>query len=177
MESTNPNSKLQGQIQSLHSSNKNAILGTLKELRSKGSVSILPELFQVMLLQEDEQILEEITALLNDLKDQEAAEVLAAAIANPEYVGIQHTLVAACWQNGLSYSKFLGIFAEVLISAKYEAAIEAFTVLEEAIGEVDAPVREKLVSRLKSSLNKVEDVKKPLLVELIKTILTNMKRN
>ena len=162
--------KLEGQIQSLHSSNKNAILSTLKELRSEGSVSILPELFQVMLVQEDDQILGEIAALLNDLKDKEAAEVLVAAIANREYEKIQHTLVAACWQNGLSYSKFLEVFVEVLISAEYEAALEAFTVIEEAIGKVDPPQREKLSTRLVSSLSEVGDLKKPLLAAMVETI-------
>lgn len=172
MESENKQNKLAEQIQSLRSNNKNAILGTLKELRSKGSVSILPDLFNVMLVQEDEQILEEITALLNDLKDKDAAEVLVAAIANPEYQKIQSTLVAACWQNGLSYGKYLGVFAEVLISADYKTAIEAFTVLEEAIGEVETPMREKLSTRLKSRLKEVDDLKKPLLAELVKTIDT-----
>lgn len=170
MESEMLHNKLQGQIQSLRSGNRNAILGTLEELRSEGNVSILPELFQVLLVQEDEQIQGEITSLLNDLKDKEAAEVLAAAIANPEYEKIQRSLVAACWQNGLSYGPFLGIFAEVLISAKFETAIEAFTVLEQAIGEVDAPVREKLAIRLKSRLTEVDDLKKPLLAALLKTI-------
>ena len=162
--------KLEGQIQSLHSGNKNAILSTLKELRSEGSVSILPELFQVMLVQEDDQILGEIAGLLNDLKDKEAAEVLVAAIANREYEKIQHTLVAACWQNGLSYSKFLEVFVEVLISAEYEAALEAFTVIEEAIGKVDPPQREKLSTRLVSSLSEVGDLKKPLLAAMVETI-------
>ena len=164
--------KLEGQIQSLHSGNKNAILSTLAELRSEGSVSILPELFQVMLVQEDDQILGEIAALLNDLKDKGAAEVLVAAIANPEYEKIQRTLVAACWQNGLSYSKFLEVFAEVLISAEYEAALEAFTVIEESIGELDAPQREKLSTRLSSKLSEVDDLKKPLLAATVDTINT-----
>jgi hypothetical protein len=170
MEDKNSQNKLQGQIQSLRSGNRNAILGTLGELRSKGNVSILPELFQLLLVQEDEQILGELTAFLNDLKDQEAAEILVSAIANPEHEKIQRTLVAACWQNGLSYGKFLGIFAEVLISADYETAIEAFTVLEEAVGEVDQPVRDKLCTRLLSRLDKVDELKKPLLSELVKSI-------
>jgi hypothetical protein len=170
MESEHRHIKLQGQIQSLRSSNKNAILGTLNELRFEGNVAILTELFQVMLVQEDEQILGEITQLLNDLKDKEAAEVLARAIANPEYEKIQHTLVAACWQNGLSYGKFIDIFAEVLISAEYEAALEAFTVLEEAIGEVDPQAIKRLSSKLEAKLNEVDDLKKPLVAALVKTI-------
>jgi hypothetical protein len=83
------NTKLKQQIASLRSSNRSAILETIKELRSEGDVSILPELFDLMLIQEDEEILGEIATLLNDLKDEEASEVLAEAIANQEYEKIQ----------------------------------------------------------------------------------------
>lgn len=170
MENREDQIKLQGQIQSLHSGNKSAILNTLKELRSLGRVSILPEIFQVMLVQEDEQIVEELTSFLNDLKDPEAAEVLAKAVANPEYKSIQTVLTAACWQNGLSYGKHLGIFAEVLITADYETALEAYTVLEEAIGEVDIPERQQLSTQLKSRLDTVPEELKPLLVAMVNTI-------
>ena len=172
MENTYSNTKLQGQIQSLHSSNKNAILGTLKELRSKGSVSILAELFQVMLVQEDEQILGEIAALLNDLKDQEAAEVLAAAIANPEYASIHTQLVAACWQNGLSYGEYVDTFVQVAIGGSFETAIEAFTVLEESVGELEKEDRLRLTADIKDGLAKADDQKQLLLKELIKIIQT-----
>jgi len=170
MDSGSPLAKLQGQIQSLRSSNKNAILGTLNELRSEGNVAILPELFQAMLVQEDEQILGEITQLLNDLKDKEAAEVLAKAIANPEYERIRCTLVAACWQNGLSYSRYIDIFEEVLVSADYEAALEAFTVLEEAVGTLEPQDRKSLSSRLESKIKQVDDLKKPLLAAMVTSI-------
>ncbi len=170
MDKKESRNKLQGQIQSLHSGNKSAILNILKELRSQGNVSILSDLFQVMLVQEDEQILAEIASFLNDLKDQEAAEVLAKAVANPDNHPIQAMLTAACWQNGLSYGKYLDVFAEVLISASYEAALEAFTVLEEAIGEVDPLLRKKLSTQLKSSLNAVEELKKPLLAAMVNSI-------
>lgn len=170
MDSKESQNKLQAQIQSLHSGNKSAILTTLKELRSLGNVSILPDLFQVMLVQEDEQIVGELTNFLNDLKDPEAAEVLAKAVANPEYKAIQTVLTAACWQNGLAYGKHLGIFAEVLITADYVTALEAYTVLEEAIGEVEAVERQKLSYQLKSKLDKVDKELKPLVVAMVNTI-------
>ena len=170
METEDRSKPLAGQIQALRSSNKSAILGTLREIRSKGSVSILPELFQVMLVQEDEQILGEITQLLNDLKDKEAAEILALAIADPEYERIQHILVGACWQNGLSYGRYIDVFAEVLISADYKAALEAFTVLEEAMGEVDPGKRKRVSDRLESKLDEVGELKKPLVSAMVKTL-------
>lgn len=170
MEKQDSQNKLQGQIQSLHSGNKSAILNTLKELRTLGKVSILPDLFQVMMVQEDEQIREEISNLLNDLKDPEAAEQLANAVANPEYRSIQANLTSACWQNGLSYSKYLDVFTKVLLSGTYEAALEAFTVLEETIGELDTPVRQKLSTKLKSKVGEVKEELKPLVSAMVKTI-------
>lgn len=166
MDNEHSQAKLQGQIQSLRSGNKTAILGTLNELRSEGNAAILPELFQLMLVQEDEQILGEITHLLNDLKDKDAAEVLAGAVADPEYERIRRTLVAACWQNGLSYSKYVDVFLEVLVSADYEAALEAFTVLEEAVGELEPQDRKRLSNRIESKIKQVDDLKKPLLAAM-----------
>jgi len=163
-------SKLKQQIAALRSNNRSAILETIKELRSDGDISVLPELFNLLLIQEDEEIQDKITALLNDLKEKESAELIAKAIANPEYEKIQTSLVAACWQNGLSYGKYLPIFVDVLISGSYSAAIEAFTVIEEAVGEITQEERTKLVRSLKSKLQQVEEQKKPLFVELVKVI-------
>ena len=170
MDSQDSNKKLRQQIASLRSNNRSAILETLKELRSDGDVSVLPELFNLMLIQEDEEVLGEITTLLNDLKDKEAPALLAGAIANPEYEKIQTSLVAACWQNGLAYGNHISIFANVVLSGSYGAAVEAFTVIEEAVGEMEQEQREKLVSSLKSKLKHVDEQKKALFVELVKAI-------
>jgi hypothetical protein len=170
MDSSNGNEKLKQQIESLRSSNRRAILDTLKELRFEGDVSVLPELFNLMLDQEDMEILDEICALLNDLKEKEAAEILAEAIRNPEYKEIQIPLLAACWQNGLSYGKHLNTFIEVVVSGDYTAAIEAFTVIEEAAGELEQEERARLAHSLKSIRRKVEDQKQPLFAELVRVI-------
>ena len=71
MDAENSKARLKQQIESLRSSNRTAILSTLKDLRSDGDVSVLSELFQLLLVQEDREIQDEIAALLNDLKDQE----------------------------------------------------------------------------------------------------------
>lgn len=162
--------RLKAQIQSLRSGNRLAILTTLKELRSQGDISILPELFDLLLDQEDEQIKGEISSILNDLKDMEAAPILSEAISNPVYSEIIPVLVSACWQNGLSYGEHLNTFVEVVIHGEYKAAIEAFTVIEEAVGDIDQIERDQLVKKLKSSINKMDEQKKLLLSELIKVI-------
>ncbi len=162
--------KLKSHIQSLRSGNRTAIFATLREVRSGGNVEILPGLFDLLLDQEDEQIIGEITSLLNDLKDQEAASLLAKAIGNPDYEKIVTMLVAACWQNGLSYGKYVETFVEVAITGDYATAIEAFTVIEEAAGDLEQDQREKLVLTLKSRMHHVDPQKKPLLMEMVKVI-------
>lgn len=166
------NDKLRSQIQTLRSGNQSAILTTLKELRVHGNVSILPDLFDLMVEQENEEILSEIASLLNDLKDQEGAELISRAIADPDYKELQSLLVAACWQNGLSYGKYIDTFVEVVISGAYESAIEAFTVIEEAIGDLEEGKRERVVKKLKSRIQEVDDQKKALISELVKVIET-----
>lgn len=164
--------KERSQIQSLRSGNHTAIVATLKELRIHGKVSILPELFDLLAEQENEEIITEITSFLNDLKDQEAAEYISRAIANPDYKAVQTYLVAACWQNGLIYGQFIDTFVDVLLSGSYTAAIESFTVIEEAIGDLEDKQRNQVVKKLKNGILQADDQKKPLLSELIKVIET-----
>ncbi|MFH0759105.1 MAG: hypothetical protein V2B15_17595 [Bacteroidota bacterium] len=164
------NERLKNQILSLRSGNRTHILDTIREVRAESSIAILPELFDLLLDQEDEQITRAITSLLNDLKTEEAARVLTEAIDHPEYQSIKTLLVSACWQNGLSYGKFADTFARVLIQGGFETAIEAFTVLEEAVGELDQNEREKLAKVIKHGMLKADDQKKHLLRELVKVI-------
>ncbi|MCK5134891.1 MAG: hypothetical protein KAR19_03825 [Bacteroidales bacterium] len=168
-EKINKNS-LKLQIQSLRSGNRSTIIATLKEVRSTGNASILTELFDLLLDLEDEQVIGEITSLLNDLKDKDAAAILAEAIGNPEYVKLSTILVAACWQNRLSYGKYIDTFVEVAITGEYTTAIEAFSVIEEAAGDLEQDQRERLGIIIKSRLHEVDNQKKLLLKELIKVI-------
>lgn len=161
---------LKKQIEAIRSNNKSAIMETLTDLRSGGHLSILPELMNLMLISEDEEIRSGITSLLNDLKEPEAAEILAKTIADPDFLDIQTILVAACWQNGLVYGKYISTFVDVVISGNYIAAIEAFTVIEEAIGEVEEKQRKKLITKLKASISEVDKEKQALMVELVKVI-------
>lgn len=167
---TGKNTRLKQQIAALRSNNRHSILATIEELRSEGDVSVLPELFNLLLIQEDDEIHRGITSLLNDLKENEASDVLAQAISNPDFRKIQTSLVAACWQNGLSYARHLPVFVDVLVNGTYSAAVEAFTVIEEAVGELELKDRDKLLHSLKSQLHKVADQKKDLFAEMVRTI-------
>ncbi|MGW8316709.1 MAG: hypothetical protein ACWGNV_13990 [Bacteroidales bacterium] len=170
MEPENDQKKLAHQIEALRSGNRTAILASLKELRMEGEVAVLPELFDLLLDQEDEQILLDTRNILNDLKDPSAAAILAGAINKKEFEEIRSVLVAACWQNGLSYGEYLEEFVDAALHGDYMTAIEAFTVIEGAIGEVEPLRREKAMETIRSQISGVDEQKKILLDELVKVI-------
>lgn len=170
MEEESRDAILKRQINALKSNNKRAIMTSLDELRSSGQNAIIPELLALLSITEDEEILEGITALLSDLKEQSSAEILAMAVDDPEYSHVSERLLRACWQNGLSYGAHLEVFARAVIREDYLSAIEAFTVIEEAIGEVEDRQREKLARGLEKELKAVNPEKQALVAELIKMI-------
>lgn len=136
----------------------------------EGDVAVLPELFNLLADQEDEQILSEIASFLCDLKENEAVPVLTEAIGNPLYASITTQLVSACWQNGLSYAAHIDTFVDVFVHGSLEAAIEAFTVIEEASVELEQDQRDRLVITLKSFAGEAGDQKKQLISELVKAV-------
>ena len=79
-------------IKSLRSGNRIAILASLKDIRSSGKVTILPEVFDVLCDQEDEQIYNEAVSLINDLKSKESVPYLTDAIADSEYASLNNAL-------------------------------------------------------------------------------------
>jgi len=167
----NKKDQLKGQINAIRSGNRSSIMAGLKEIRMESNIAILPELFNLLLeREEDEEIVQETSSLLNDLKMQEAAPILAEALEDPSYEPISHILAAACWQNGLSYGKYAGTFVKLAISSDYETAIEAFTVLEEAVGEIELTERAKLVKNIKQGMSGAPEQKRLLLFELVKSI-------
>jgi hypothetical protein len=170
MEPEKEQKRLARQIEALRSGNRTAILGSLKELRTEGEVAVLPEIFDLLLDQEDEQILTDAANILNDLKDPRAAEVLARAINKKAYEEIRSVLVGACWQNGLSYGEYLEEFVEAAIDGDYMTAIEAFTVIEGAIGDVEQARREKAMEKIRRSMAGMDHQKKILLAELVRVI-------
>ena len=131
------NRELKAQITAIRSGHRASIIDTLSEIRKASNTVILPELFNLLLEQEDEVIIQEVSSLLCDLKVPEAAALLVEALDNPAYQSITRILTEACWQNGLPYGEYADTFVRLTISADYETAIEAFTVLEEAIGDLE----------------------------------------
>jgi predicted class III extradiol MEMO1 family dioxygenase len=164
------NSLEKGWITSLESSDPERILTTLHEIRNAGSVKILPILFNLVNKNTDQQIRNEILKLISEMKLQEAVPFIADSFDINDYGDYLPAFIAACWQSGLDFSKHLRIFAGLFIQADYKSALEAFTVIEEAIDNASETEIYECIRFLKDAECMVTDEKLPLFRELRKVI-------
>ncbi len=158
------------QISILRSGNTGAILDTLIEIREEGNINILPDIFELMLVSEEPEVQKSCANLLCDIKVDEAGIILTEAISDSRYESIKKELVSACWQNGLDYHKSVLIFAEIVLSDDYSTAIEAFTVVENCIGDLSETERANLSSALKKGMEQTDSQRKDLVNALIVAI-------
>jgi hypothetical protein len=161
------------QISILRSGNINAIKDTLNDLRVKGHASILPEIFELMIQTEDQEVQQACSTLLCDLKTQDAEKYLITALKDENYLSIKHTLVSACWQNSIDFHKEVDLFADILLKEDYAIALEAFTVIENSIGELDGTDILKLIEKLKGGLLASSDTTKNGLINELISVIKN----
>lgn len=158
------------QISILRSGNTAAIIETIDEIREKGTITILPEIFELMLDTEDDEVMEACTSLLNDLKSEHATSFLLSALKNQRYRPIRAVLVSSCWQSGLDYHEEVPLFTKFLLREDYATAIEAFTVIENSIGDLSDEEIVQLTSALNTGLHEASDNKKKLIREMIAVV-------
>jgi len=117
----------------LEGNNPDHIITTLYEIRNSGSVTMVPVLFTLIHQKSQADVRSEVLKLLGEIKSQDAVPLIAESLEKHDYGEFLPALVAACWQTGLDFSKYLRVFAGLFIQADYRTAVEAFTVIEESI--------------------------------------------
>jgi hypothetical protein len=157
-------------ITGLQSDNEILILNAIRQLYTDGTVELLPNLFKLYFLTKSEIIRKEILELLNNLKDKNACPYLVDAVIKYRGQEYYHQIVSSCWQSGLDYSQYLKVFIDLVIEQDLFTAVEAFSVVEGNIPELNPPVREKHAIYIRSKLGIVSEDRKNLVKELLLVI-------
>ncbi len=158
------------QISILRSGNHAAILSVLEDIRENGRITILPEIFELMLDTEDDEIMDGCTGILNDLKAEGAASYLVSGLKNQRYRPIRQQITAACWQSGMDFSHELLLFTKMLVRDDYATALEAFTVIENNVEDSDPAEIGKIRDMINGALPETPDSKKKLLKEMLNVL-------
>ncbi len=157
-------------IATLGSNDPHLILPVIHEIRNSGSITLLPDLLNMVNKKTDQQVRNEILKLLSEIKSPEAAPVIAESLNTNDFGDYLPALVAACWQSGLNFSQHLKIFAGIFIRSDYMSALESFTVIEESLSNASDQEILECIRFLKDAECMVSDEKMPLFRELQKVV-------
>ncbi len=110
--------------------------------------------------------------VLKVLKEGESQELLMEVIGMKEYAKHRRTIIAACWECGLDFSKYLDAFVSLLGEKSTDelTCLEITTVIEEMAGPFDEKVLDRNLERLKTI-----SVDEPLKKELLTTVHNRLK--
>ena len=157
-------------VATFESSDPERMIRALYEIRNSGSVNILSVLFDLVNPHTDPQVRNEIIKLLSELKSPDAVPIIAESLNRNDYGDYLCALVAACWQSGLNFSAHLHVFAGLFVQGDYKTALEAFTVIEESLGNASEAEINNCLRFFKEAECMVTDEKYPLFIELRKVV-------
>jgi hypothetical protein len=160
-EKTDPNI-----IQGLHSGKESMILSKIDHLRETGNPLYIPFLIDLLLQSESEEVRKNILRFLSDMKDIHARPYMIEAIENEKYASLQKELLTCIWQSSLDYSDYLSLFIGLVIHSEFEAAFEAFTVIDNLEELPPKEVIEPEIQRINKAIEKAAGSKIYLLQEL-----------
>jgi len=154
----------------IKSGNQELIDHALEEIKTKGDETYIAPL--VVFLHETtvKEVRENIYGIFADLKHENSVGQLIVVLENEKNLDILERLVAACWQNGLNYSKYLSFFVQLIIEQEFQIAFEAFTVVENMYGKIEYDLEATLLEKIEKSIPEAEERKQYLLKGLLEII-------
>ena len=159
-------------VEQLYSPKEELAMDAIKTLRNSGDPSVIPYLVDLYVSTDNPNIENALGNFLRDIKDQSAVNALIDAIANPRFEQKLSQLVSFCWQTPLNFSPYIHVFVNIAIEKDYQTAIEAFTVVEEALPYATPSKISSEIQHVKERITNVPQEKQLLLKELISTMQT-----
>lgn len=137
----------------------------LDQVKEEGNLSVVPILFELLKQYAGTYIENKLIDLLVDVRISGFKEKLIEAIQNPDYISIKAILVRICWESTFDFSENIDLFTQILLNDEFPIALEASTVIEEVLYNIDQNKRQKLLTKLK--MEKVDEARTFLLNDIV----------
>lgn len=160
-------------ISGLNSSDESTVSETIRELRIHGNTEVLPDVFSLLFSKRMENIEDEIVNFLNDIKDQDAVEPFMDAVKIYRGKSPYDRLISACWQCGLDFSAYIDRFVELVLEEDYYTSLEAFSVIEENVTNLNSQQRSARIEFIRSKFESLSPEKRLLVNELM-SLMSNV---
>ncbi len=157
-------------LKDLWSDQEMTVLKALRELRSGGSIHYIPELLKLLDKTRSETVEKELIRFLSDVKDTAAVPLIVEGLRDHDLAGARGSIVSACWQSGLDFSRDVDLFVRLFLEEDYRTALESFTVIEGAVINLSMEKMEQARNQVLRGLKGVNEEKLPLARELVKLL-------
>ena len=154
----------------IKSANPELIDHALDEIKNQGDHTFVTPLIELLHQNLSRELKEKIFLLFVDLKNEDSVDQLVRDLKTETDLDILERLVAACWQNGLNFSKHLPYFVDLVINQEFQIAFEAFTVIENMYGKIEGDIEVMLTDKISASLPDAMENKEYLLRGLLEII-------
>lgn len=146
------------------------IISLMVGLRESGKIYVLRPLLDEYFSRDSSKLKEAIIEFITDIKDHHIVPILVDSIRNHYQNTSIAGLISACWQSRLDFSKDISLFIEILCNKEYQTALEAFTVIENSLENLDSSNRTSIISTIRSNRMNAPKETKALLDQMIVVI-------
>jgi len=162
-------------IDSLIALNDEQVISIIHDFRENGDLYIVLPLIEMLYSKRGNSLKNSILEFVRDIKNQDAVTIITQSIQ--KHIGDKNTtgLLSTCWQSNLDFSNELPLFIDILCNGDYLSSFEAFTVIENSIGNVSKENIGLYIAAIESNLKATPLDKQSLLTEMI-VMLEDFKR-
>ncbi len=151
----------------LFSSQPDIVIAAIHRIKEKGNKLYIPLMFELLNSNPKEEVFSKIKKLLETVKDKETVPSFIEAIENKKYKAVRNTILATCWQNGLDFSNYLPLFADIVINEEWEDSFEAFTVIDNLQYLPEQKIVEEVIVKVESAKENASEQKAYFLNEIL----------
>ena len=157
-------------INKLQSADTGIVLEAIQRVKESSTVNIIPHLFELINENTQNIIKKDILQVICDIKDRNAVPVLINEISTKDFGFDTAEVIATFWQSRLDFSKYLSTFIKIFIERDYQTALEAFTVVEESLYNINRDIQQECIHILQSNVKHISKEKQPLFNEMLKLL-------
>lgn len=164
--SENKNNRYNNIIKDLNSDNNDKIITAIKQLRKHGKADSIDHLIDVYYNTTNQNVKNDITQLLFDLKDESSVNSIISAIENKKYNSIKPFLISILWQAAIDSSAYISRIVRQALVGDYETCLEVLTVIESYDATFDEAEIEDLKFDIDDIIDEQDEEKQKLLLAI-----------
>ncbi len=153
-------------IENLKSNDENIVTESIELLRDEGTIEAVAPLVSLWINNNSTSIKQDVVSFLCDLKHQGSVQAIMQLLNDAEYAEAHKMLLSVCWLSCLKFDEYLEYFIDIVYTAPFDVAFEAFTVIENMQGQITVDRKNSLLNYVNNKQTAVESANEALTDDL-----------